>query len=163
MWVFLVCCMLWCFHVARPPQRWGSWPMDPRLETRGSNDLGGAMFKGEHTRVLWNKLLYPFKWKSRLFDSTKGGERKQEWRSSSRASKDFTKFTRQGQDAKLHQRRACLRYVCKFICFRILFVIIKKGEIVEATWSRSPNVLTMTNKPSKHIKHQTIAQIRQHP
>jgi hypothetical protein len=25
--------------------------MDPRLVTRGSNDLGGAMFKGEHIRV----------------------------------------------------------------------------------------------------------------
>ena len=31
--------------------------MDPRLETRGSNDLGGAMFKGEHVRVLTFKLL----------------------------------------------------------------------------------------------------------
>ena len=55
--------------------------MDPRLGTRGSNDLGGAMFKGEHIRVLFQdtfKQLYPFKWKSHLFDSTKGGERKQE-------------------------------------------------------------------------------------
>ena len=48
---FFVGCMLWFICAARPPQRWGSWPMDPRLESRGSNDLGGAMFKGEHIRV----------------------------------------------------------------------------------------------------------------
>lgn len=156
-WELLGCWMLCCLHVARPPQRWGSWPMDPRLGTRGSNDLGGAMFKGEHARVLWNKLLYPFIWKSRLFDSTKGGERKQEWRSSSRASKGLHQIYKARSRRKLHQRRACLGYVCKFICFRILFVIIKKGEIVEATWSRSPNVLIMTNKHSKHLKRQTVA------
>ena len=31
--------------------------MDPRLDTRGSNDLGGAMFKGEHARVLIQATL----------------------------------------------------------------------------------------------------------
>ena len=51
MWGFLVCCMLWFLCVARPPQRWGSWTMDLCLKTRESNDLGGAMFKGEHIRV----------------------------------------------------------------------------------------------------------------
>ena len=149
MWGFLVCCMLWCFHVARPPQRRGSWPMDPRLETRGSNDLGGVMFKGEH--VLPIQIEVPPFW----FD--KRGRKKAWWRSSSRASKGLHQIYKARSRRKLHQRRACLRYVCKFICFRILFVIIKKGEIVEATWSRSPNVLIMTNKPLKHLKRQMVA------
>ena len=48
--------------------------MDLRLKTRGSNDLGGAMFKGEHG----NKLLSHFLWKFRLPDLTKGGEKEQD-------------------------------------------------------------------------------------
>ena len=34
--------------------------MDPHLDTRGSNDLGGAMFKGEHVRVLLEQATFPF-------------------------------------------------------------------------------------------------------
>ena len=70
--------------------------MDPRLVTRGSNDLGGAMFKGEHIR-------------SRLFDSTKGGERKQEREDHSSYVKGFTKLQDKGQDASYTKGALCLR------------------------------------------------------
>ena len=107
--------------------------MDPRLETRGSNDLGGAMFKGEHVRVLTFKLLTHSYVSPAFFDSTKGGERKQEREDQAKEQAMTSPNYKARSRRKLHQRRACLRYVCKFICFRILFVIIKKGEIVEAT------------------------------
>ena len=48
-------------------------------------------------------------------------------------AKDFTKFTRQGQDASYTKGALVFDTFVSFICFRILFVIIKKGEIVEAT------------------------------
>ena len=61
-------------------------------------------------------------WKSRLFDSTKGGERKQE---------------REDHIQEMLKATPKARFVvakfCNFICFLFLFVIIKKGEIVEAT------------------------------
>jgi hypothetical protein len=70
--------------------------MDPRLDSRGSNDLGGAMFKGEHIRV--HIQACPF-WKSRLFDLTKGGEKKQEREDHLSYAKGFTKLRDKGQDA----------------------------------------------------------------
>ena len=122
--------------------------MDPCLETRGSNDLGGAMFKGEHVRVHLQATL-----KSRLFDSTKGGERKQEredqFKLKTMASPNYKEKVKTQVTSKA---RFVFAKLCNFICFRNLFVIIKKGEIVEATLSRSPCVLMITNKPSKHIK-----------
>ena len=52
---------------------------------------------------------------------------------------------------------------CNYKNFGDIISFDETFSTVEATWSRSPNVLTMTNKPSKHIKHQTVAQIRQTP
>ena len=74
--------------------------MDPRLETRGSNDLGGAMFKGEHVRVLLKQATFPFNGSPTFFfDSTKGGEIKQDREDHSRNVKVFTKLQGKGQDA----------------------------------------------------------------
>ena len=56
-------------------------------------------------------------------------------------SEDLFKFkgqrlhqiTWQGQDASFTKGALVFAAFVSFICFRILFVIIKKGEIVEAT------------------------------
>ena len=130
---FLVCCMLWFLCVARPPQRWGSWPMDPRLETRGSNNLGGAMFKGEHIRVhiqassfipqaqvrnlAWLEVP-PF-----LFDK-RGRQKASAWR-------PFHQITRQRSRRKLHQMRALssLSFVILF-AFGFYFSSSKRGRLL---------------------------------
>jgi hypothetical protein len=73
-------------------------------------------------------------WKSRLFDSTKGGERKQERedliQEMLKASPNYKAKVKTQATPKA---RFVFAKFCNFICFRFLFVIIKKGEIVEAT------------------------------
>ena len=71
--------------------------MDPRLETRGSNDLGGAMFKEEHVRVHYYKLISYLIGSPTFF--IRRGERKQEREDHSRNVKGFTKLQGKGQDA----------------------------------------------------------------
>ena len=107
--------------------------MDPRLGTRGSNDLGGAMFKGEHIRVLFQatfKQHFPFKWKSRLFDSTKGGERKQVEDQAQEQAKDFTKFTRQGQDASYTKGALVFATFVSLFAFGFYLSSSKKGRLL---------------------------------
>ena len=71
---------------------------------------------------------------SRLFDSTKGGERKQEredlFKLKTKASPNYKAKIKTQATPKA---RLIFAKFCNFICFRFLFVIIKKGEIVEAT------------------------------
>ena len=109
MWGFLVCCVLLFLCVARPPQRWGSWPMDPRLVTRGSNDLGGDMFKGEHVRVLLEQATFPFLMEVPPFLFDKRERKKARVKTySSQKKQRLHQITWKGQDTrrKLHQRRA---------------------------------------------------------
>ena len=117
--------------------------MDPRLGTRGSNDLGGALFKG----LIY--VHYSSLFKSHLFDSTKGGERKQEREDLfKQRNKGFTKKKTKSEDRfkvkttaslnykarsrrKLHQRRALssLRFVILFT-FGFYLSSSKRGRLL---------------------------------
>ena len=136
---FFVGCMLWFLCVARPPLRWGSWPMDPRLVTRGSNDLGGAMFKGEHISVhiqacsfipqaqvrnlAW-LVVPPF-----LFDK-RGRKKARSWRPFKFCLR-LHQFTKQRSSRKLHQRRALssLSFVILF-AFGFYLSSSKRGRLL---------------------------------
>ena len=113
------------------------------------------MFKGEHISSSFKVLIHIIQAYSSptFFDSTKWGERKQVCEDliqvQNKASPNYKAKIKSQATSKA---RFVFAKFCNFICFRFLFVIIKKGEIVEATLSRSPYVLMITNKPSKHIK-----------
>ena len=95
------------------------------------------MFKGEHVRVLFQatyKATLPIQNGSPAFLIRQKGEKESKSEDQAQEqAKDFTKFTRQGQDASFTKGALVFATFVSFICFRILFVIIKKGEIVEAT------------------------------
>ena len=94
--------------------------MDPRLVTRGSNDLGGAMFKGSTfgpaflIRQKGEKESKSVKSIQEMLTASPNYKAKVKSQATPKARFVFAKFD-------------------NFICFRFLFVIIKKGEIVEAT------------------------------
>ena len=73
--------------------------MDPRLGTRGSNDLGGAMFKGEHVRVLTFKLLTHFNGSSTFLIRQKGEKESKSVKIKLKNKQSLHQITRQGQDA----------------------------------------------------------------
>ncbi|GJU47766.1 hypothetical protein Tco_1217321 [Tanacetum coccineum] len=62
----------------RTPRRLCSWPMDPRLGTRGSNDLGGARVKISILYFYTDIILLNVRPRSRLFDLTKGDKESKE-------------------------------------------------------------------------------------
>jgi hypothetical protein len=93
--------------------------------SRGSYVQGGA----RQSAIL--KLLYPFNWKSRLFHSTKKGERKQEredlFKKVTKASPNY----KAKSSRKLHQRRALssLRFVTLF-SFGFYLSSSKRGRLL---------------------------------
>ena len=108
--------------------------MDPRLGTRGSNDLGGAMFKGEHVRVLLFKLL-----SSNISHSNgspaflirqKGEKESKSEDQAQEQAKDFTKFTRQGQDASYTKGALVFATFVSLFAFGFYLSSSKRGRLL---------------------------------
>ena len=104
--------------------------MDPRLLNKGEQRSRGSYVQGGARSGAFTSY-FPISWKSRLFDSTKGGESKQEredqLKLKTMASPNYKARSRR----KLHQRRALssLRFVILF-AFGFYLSSLKRGRLL---------------------------------
>ena len=124
--------------------------MDPRLGTRGSNDLRGATFKGKHVRVLFRAItsyISHFNG-SPAFLIRQKGEKESKCEDQAQEQASLHQIYKARSSRKSYTKGALVfATFVSFICFRILFVIIKKGEIV-GTLSRTLAYLVVCPQPS---------------
>ena len=104
--------------------------MDPRLGTRGSNDLGGAMFKGEHVRMLTYKLLTHSNGSPAFLIRQKGEKESKSEDQAQEQAKDFTKFTRQGQDASYTKGALVFATFVSLFAFGFYLSSSKRGRLL---------------------------------
>ena len=102
--------------------------MDPHLETRGSNDLGGAMFKGEHIRVPIQALpIYPTGPSSRpgligspaFFIQQKGEKESKSVKTIPEMLTASPNYKAKVKAQATPKARLVFAKFCNFICFRV--------------------------------------------
>ncbi|GKD20070.1 hypothetical protein Tco_1221773 [Tanacetum coccineum] len=109
-----------------------------KLHQRGEQRSRRSTFEDIYSLPLQGYLPSNERSRSRFFDLTKGGERKRrelEHTGEKKSSRVKTMFklhqiTRQDQDASYISGVLHVLYVCNFICFQKLIVIIKKEKIL---------------------------------
>ena len=104
--------------------------MDPRLETRGSNDLGGAMFKGEHARVLIQATFKQYCRSPAFLIRQKGEKESKSEDQAQEQAKDFTKFTRQSQDASYTKGALVFATFVSLFAFGFYLSSSKRGRLL---------------------------------